>query len=187
VIKEVLAEQGLAGLPVLVCLCRHTGGEVVRCRLEGSRLILPGPGDGAVASWPLPVHLVAPVTETLATLAGEKGRKVTDLLDHKVTPDVRARLAAEGHLWSRHVVAGMNNLHRLADAAAAKLFWDRPERLRAWRRSAWATPDEVLPPSTDVVADDYDEAEAPFWALVAARLTAKDREGLARLDWDESS
>lgn len=182
IVKAVLAEQGLAGLPVLVCLCRQSGGEIVRCRMEGPRVVLPGPGGQVVATWTLPGNLVEAVGETLTTLAGKEGRTISDLLDKKVTLEVRRRLVAEGYLWARHVVVGMNVLHRLADAAAGRRFWDRPDKLRAWRRSAWATPEDVLPPTVDVVAADYDEAEAAFWDLVAKRLSPADHAALAALE-----
>ncbi|MHB1721180.1 MAG: hypothetical protein ACYCS4_13975 [Acidimicrobiales bacterium] len=135
-----------------------------------------------MATWTLPATLAATVEKTLAVLSDKEGRAISDLLDRKVTLEVRRRLAAGGHLWARHVVVGMNVLHRLADGAAARRFWDRPEHLRAWRRSAWATPEEVLPPSVDVIAADYDDAEAPFWHLVAKLLSQEDMEALAALE-----
>jgi len=182
VAKEILAEEGLSGLPILVCLCRLTGGEAVGCRLEGRRLVLPGPDGSPKASWPLPERLVPDVAETLTTLAQAPGRGVSDVLS-RLQRVVASRLSEQGYLWARHVVFGMNILHVLADAAAAKIWWERPDKLRAWRRSAWAVPEEVLPASTDVVAADYDEAEAPFWDAVAARLSAADRAALEALDW----
>lgn len=184
VAKEILAEEGLSGLPVLVCLCRLTGGEVVRCRLEGRRLLLPGPDGAPKAFWPLPERLVPHVKETLTTLAEAPGRRVSDDLS-RLQRAVASRLSDQGYRWSRHLAFGMNVFHFLADAAAAELWWEHPNKLRAWRRSAWAVPEEVLPASTDVVAADYDEAEAPFWDAITARLTAADRAALAALDWPE--
>lgn len=185
VLAGVLAEKRLAGLSVLCVLCRLTSGEIARCRLDGTRLVLDNTKGEAIARWPLPEHLVEAVRETLVTLDAPSARLVSDLLGDTVSVTVRERLAARGHLWARHVQVGMTVLHHLGDAAAAEVLRERPDRLRAWRRSIWATPDDVLPATTVTVAADYDACEAGFWDLVNTKLTPTDAAALAALTWKE--
>jgi hypothetical protein len=183
----VLGELGLAGLPTLVCLLRLSGSEIARCSLDANQLVLGEQDDSREVRWTLPENLVPAVRDTLERLGGAPGRRVSDLLDRKVTPEVRRRLAAAGHPWAVHVQVGMHVLHRLGDAAAARRFGDRPDVLRAWRRSSWASFEEVLPLTTDVVADDYDEAEDGFWRKVSSLMSEAERSALAELDKEAST
>ncbi len=186
IVLDVLGELGLGGIPTLVCLYRLSGAEIARCALEGNRLVLSDESGNAEASWVLPEALIEAVANTLDTLRAKPGRKVSDLLDDKVTPEVRRRLAAAGHPWAVHVQVGMHVLHRLGDAAAAKRFGARPDVLRAWRRSSWASFEEVLPLTTDVVAADYDEAEGGFWQLVESLMGDEEKAAFAELDREDS-
>lgn len=90
------------------------------------------------------------------------------------------------HPWVCHLRITVGLLHRLGDAAAVAALRERPDHLRAWRRSPWATAEEMEPLTTDAVACAYDEAEAPFWEKVSALLNDEDRQVLASLAQEQS-
>jgi hypothetical protein len=183
-LMDILNEHGLRGLPVLLCLCRLSGTEIERCHLDGPSLVLQGPDGSEQARWPLDAQLADAVSETLHTLT-VSNRRLSDLLSKTVTRQLRRRMLA-AHPWAVHLRITVGLLHRLGDAAAVAALRERPDQLRAWRRSPWATAQDLEPLTTDAVANAYDDAEAPFWERVDARLTDEDRRALASLSQEHS-
>jgi len=182
-LRAILEEYQLSALPVLLCLCRLSGAEIDRCELRGSNLVLLDDDREETARWPLDEHLMEPVAQTLATL--EKARtRLSDLLTKRVTRELRRRLLPE-HPWVVHLRVTVRLLHRLGDAAAVAALRDRPDALRAWRRSPWVHAEDIEPLTTEAVASAYDEAEAPFWQRVDELLSEDDRRALQALSLED--
>jgi hypothetical protein len=97
------------------------------------------------------------------------------------TTEVRRRLSAAGHAWAPHVVVSARTLHQMADEAADRLFGDDAARLRTFRRSPYARPGEIRPPTTEKVAEALDAAMAPLVAEVLEYLSPRARTALQAL------
>jgi hypothetical protein len=182
-LREILDEHGLRGLPVLLSLYRLSGTEIERCDVKGTSLILHGPDGSEQARWPLDKRLVGAVSATLRTLKASKGR-LSDLLSKTVTRKLRRRMVS-AHPWVVHLRITVGLMHRLGDAAAVDALRDRPDQLRAWRRSPWASAQEIEPLTTEAVASAYDEAEAPFWQRIDGLMSDDDRRVLASLSKEQ--
>ena len=181
-LKALLAERGLSGLPVALCLLRMSGAEWHRSQVEASHVESFGSDDELQASWDLPEDQpsLAGALEALTRVRGKGARWVSDVLADEITPALRKRLLPE-QAWAVHLRITVALLHRVADAAAVAALRERPDWLRAWRRSPWADADEMTPPTTAEVASAYETGEAPFWGVVEAKLTDEDRATLAGL------
>jgi hypothetical protein len=182
-LRAILERHKLGALPVLLCLCRLSGSELKRCAVRGSSLVLLDEEGLEQARWPLDEELVRPVAETLATLE-QTATRLSDLLTKRVTCELRRCMAPE-HPWVVHLRVTIGLLHRLGDAAAVAALRDRPDALRAWRRSPWAHAEDIEPLTTEAVASAYDEAEAAFWQRVAGLLSDDDCRVLGALSRED--
>lgn len=182
VVVCVLDEMGLGALVDLCGGLRLELFEICRMERDGAgRWVLNG------ESVPLPEETSSRLEALKCVLAERaKARKrpaaelAADLLK-AATTEVRRRLSAAGHAWAPHVVVSTRTLHQMADEAAVRLFGDDPARLRNYRRSPYAKPGEVRPPTTEEVADAFDEAMAPLVTDVLERLSERARSALKAL------
>jgi len=187
VVGEVLEEWGLRGLVVLIAACGLQGAEVTRCRLDGDDVTYWE--NFVLHRWPLDPDSADLVRVALEQLTREREEKptirletqVANLLHDKVTKEVRERLAESGILWAQHVNVSVTTLRALGVEVALRSYRDRHEFLRAYRRSAYAHPEDIENPSSEETMTLFDAAVAPFWERVGELLSVEARSAIAAL------
>jgi len=181
VVIEVMEQLGIGALYDLCAGLRFELAEVARMQPDGEGgWVL----NGEVV--PLPEETsqrLGELKELLSAKVAETGRRPAELaadLLKLATSEVRRRLGADC-AWRRHVVVSTRTLHQIADEQADRLLGDDPVRLRVYRRSPYARPGSVRPPTTTKVADAYDAALAPLLEAIWQRLTREARAALEGL------
>lgn len=187
VVSDVLEESGLRGLVVLIAVCGLQGAEIPRCRLDGDDVTYWQ--NFIVHRWPLDPDSANLVRATLATLSRAREEKptirletqVANLLHDKVTKEVRKRLTQSGIVWAEHVNVSVTTLRALGVEVALRRYRDRREFLRAYRRTAYAHPEDIENPSSEETMTLFDNAVAPFWERVGELLSLETRSAIAAL------
>jgi len=187
VVGEVLEESGLRGLVVLIAACGLQGAEITRCGLDGDDVTYWE--NFALHRWPLDPDSADLVRATLAKLTRAREERptispetqVANLLHDKITKEVRTRLAGSGILWAQHVNVSVTTLRALGVEVALSRYRDRHEFLRAYRRTAYAHPEDIENPSSEETMTLFDAAVAPFWERVGQLLSVEARSAIAAL------
>lgn len=185
-VKAVLDERDWLGVVVLLAVCYLQGTEVAEATMDGDTVVvfaqrrtrrfeLSSESAELVRSF-----LAAFNAETANMLKESKRRHVANVLAAHVEPEVRRRLADDGHRWADAVDVSVLSLRR---AGIEQLLGAYPQReyVRAFTRNPRAHPEDLLPPVSLEVMEKLDQAVAPFWEAVAQRLSAPAKKAIASL------